>query len=492
MKGPLRSLAVVAIGAGIVLGATSLPQRFSVAPGSLPGPVTGVPAQPVAQTQSICPGPETIGVTGLPDSAGQTVSVAGVTAPAASLPSGLAPDQGPGSLTIGGLPPGVKVTAPATERGQIVSAQISTARSASVVGTGALAPGTVATQWSLTKAGERRGLFTAACRQPATSSWLVGGGSAPGRQEHLVLTNPWPNPVAVDVTVFGVSGPIESPNGHGLVVAGHGRTVVLLDAIAGLERSPVVHVVAQGGEVAAVLSDTWLDGVVSRGGDDAGPVAAPAREQVVAGVPIQGRAVLRLGVPGADEAVVQWQLLTPGGPRTLPSGSVTRVAGRSTKDIDLSSLAPGAYAVHVNADVPVVAAVMVERRRGADAPSDLAWSLSSGPIRSLAGMALPAAGAKGVSHRLDLAATDDSASVLVTSVGARGRVSSKEVSVVADSVSTVSLAGATSVWVTPRTGPVRAAVLTTLNDAGGVLLSLTPLADLTLTATPLTLRQLPE
>lgn len=307
-----------------------------------------------------------------------------------------------------------------------------------------------------------------------------------------MLTNPWPNPVTVDVSVLGVSGPIESPNGHGLVVAGHGRTVVLLDAIAGLERSPVVHVVAQGGEVAAVLSDTWLDGVVSRGGDDAGPAAAPSREQVVAGVPIQGGSILRLGVPGDNEAVVQWKALTSGRPGALPSARVTRVAGRSSKDIDLSSLSPGTYAVRVNADVPVVAAVMVDRRRGADAPSDLAWSPSSGAIRSLAGMALPASGSKGISHRLDLAATDDSASVLVTSVGAGGRVSSKEVSVVADSVSTVSLTGATSVWVTPRTGLVRAAVLTTHTDAGGVLLSLTPLADLTLTATPLSLRQLPD
>jgi hypothetical protein len=120
-----------------------------------------------------------------------------------------------------------------------------------------------------------------------------------------------------------------------------------------------VQVNAQGGEVAAVLSDTWLDGVIPRGGDDVVPVAAPASEQVIAGVSIVGLATLRVAVPGDNEAVVESRVLTPTGPRALPSGGVTRVAGHSTKDIDLGSLPPGAYAVQVRADVPVVAAAMV-------------------------------------------------------------------------------------------------------------------------------------
>jgi hypothetical protein len=353
-----------------------------------------------------------------------------------------------------------------------------------------MAPGTVATQWSWTKTGERRGLVTVACMPSATSSWLIAGGPAPGRLETLVLTNPGPNPVTVDLTVLGVKGAIESPNGLDLVVAGYGRRVVLLDAIAAGERSPVVHVVAQGGEVTAVLSDSWLDGVVPRGGDDAVSVVAPAREQVIAGVPIDGRAILRIGVPGDDEAVVESRVLTPSGPRRLPTDGVTRVLGRGSRDIDLGSLPPGAYAVQVRSDVPVVAAVMVDRRRTRGAPSDLAWSVASLPIRTLSGLALPAPGVPGIAHRLDLAATSDAASVLVTTVGAGGRVSTKKVACGADSVSTLSLDGATSVWVTPLSGLVRAAVLSTVTDVGGVLLSLTPMVDLTLTTTAVSVREL--
>ena len=63
--------------------------------------------------------------------------------------------------------------------------------------------------------------------------WLLGGGAQPGRRERVVLTNPGPNPVTVDLSVLGTRGPVPSPNGRGIVVAPYGRTVVLLDAIAG-------------------------------------------------------------------------------------------------------------------------------------------------------------------------------------------------------------------------------------------------------------------
>jgi len=195
-------------------------------------------------------------------------------------------------------------------------------------------------------------------------------------------------------------------------------------------------------------------------------------------------------VPGDVEAVVQSRVLTPRGPRPLPSGTVTRVAGGSTRDIVLSTLPPGAYAVQVRADVPVVAAVLVDRRRAPRGPSDLAWSVASAPIATLAGLALPAPGVRGVAHRLDLAATGGPASVRVSTVGAGGRVSVQERAIGADSVSTLTLTRASSVWVTPVSGLVRAAVYTSVSDAGGELLSVTPLLNLTLTATPLPLRQL--
>ena len=490
MRGVLRSLAVVAAGTGLVLGVGYLSAPLDLARVAGPGPAATARAEPVRQAQVICPGPEALGITGLKDSQAQTASVMASAPPVASLPSGFAAGPGAGSLTVSGLPSGGTWPSAVNVPGQVVSGQISTAQSALVAATGALAPGTVATQRSWVKAGDNRGLFTAACMPAAASSWLIAGGAEPGRRERLVLTNPGPNPVTVDLTVLGVKGPIDSPNGRGLVVGPYARTVVLLDAITGSEPSPVVQVSAQGGEVAAVLSDTWLDGVIPRGGDDAIPVAAPAREQVIAGVAIAGRATLRIAVPGDTEAVVESRVLTASGPKALPVDGVTRVAGHSTRDIDLSSLPTDAYAVQVRADVAVVAAAMVDRRRAADAPSDLAWSGASAPIGTFSGMALHAPGDSILTQRLDLAATANPASVLVTTVEADGRVNTKTVAIAADSVSRLSLDDATSVWVTPESGLVRAAVVTWLTDADGVLVSVTPLADLTLTATSSPLREL--
>jgi hypothetical protein len=493
MRGVLRSLAVAAAGGGLGLGAVHLPAPLNLAQGASQAsdsPDTKAHAEPVRKAQPICPGPEALGIEGLPDSMPQVVSMSAVTAPVASLPSGFTLGQSPGSLTISGLPSGGAWAAPITVRGVVVSGKISTAQSALVTGAGAIAPGTVATQRSWVRAGDNRSLVTTACMPTAASSWLLAGGAEPGRRERLVLTNPGPNPVTVDLAVLGVKGPIRSPNGHGLVVRPRARTVVLLDAIAGSEPSPVVHVTAQGGEVAAVLSDTWLDGVVPRGGDDAVPVAEPAREQVIAGLPIAGRATLRVAVPGDSDAIVESRVLTTSGPRGLPAGAVTRAAAHSTIDIDLSAIPPGAYAVQVRADVPVVAAAMVERRLAAGGPSDLAWSGASSPIRTLAGMALHGPTHVGFVERLDLAATKDPASVLVTTVAANGVASTKEVAIEADSVSILSLVGATSVWVTPRAGIVRATVVTAVVDAHGLLFSLTPLADLSLTTTSSPLREL--
>jgi len=489
---PARAAGLVAVGAGLVLGTTYLPAPVKVADRTSPAAVTGGIAEPVTQTRSICPGPETLGVEGLAAPSAQTVSVTAMGAPAQALPSGFATAGGAGSLAVSGLPPGGGSAVPVGVRSRAISIHQSTARAALITGTGVLAPGTVAAQWSWTKKGNARGLVTSACMPAAASSWLIAGGAEPGHLEHLVLANPGPNPVTVDLHVFGVTGPIQSPNGQGLVVAGRSRTVILLDAVAGSERSPVVHVIARGGKVAAVLSDSWLDGVVPRGGDDAVPVAAPARQQVIAGVPIDGRAILRVAVPGDSEAVVQSRVLTPNGPKPLPIDGVARVGAGSTRDIDLSSLPPGAYAVQVRGDVPVVAAVMVDRRRAASAPSDLAWSVASSPIETMAGMVLPGSELKGLTARLDLAATQDAASVRVTTVRADGRVSVRQVAIGADSVTTLSLNGAASVWVTPLSGLVRAAVVSTAADVAGTLLSLTPLVDLTLTTTPLPLRQLPD
>ena len=95
---------------------------------------------------------------------------------------------------------------------------------------------------------------------------------------------PGGNPVTVDATLHGPDGAVSSPNGKGILVPAHGRASFLLDSISGDLASPVVHVVAEGGVVGAVVNDTWLDGTRAGGSDDALPAAAPSRDQVIPAV----------------------------------------------------------------------------------------------------------------------------------------------------------------------------------------------------------------
>jgi len=68
VRGLLRPLAVLAVGTGLVLGVTYLPAPITLASGNMPGPAAKVQAEPVTQTRAICPGPEALGVNGLPNS----------------------------------------------------------------------------------------------------------------------------------------------------------------------------------------------------------------------------------------------------------------------------------------------------------------------------------------------------------------------------------------------------------------------------------------
>ena len=90
MRGLLRALAVAAVGTGLVAGATHLPGRVDVSAPTVDGAVP--PARPVALTRgsAVCPGPQDLGVTGLPaaTTVRQRVDLLAAAPPAAALPEG--------------------------------------------------------------------------------------------------------------------------------------------------------------------------------------------------------------------------------------------------------------------------------------------------------------------------------------------------------------------------------------------------------------------
>lgn len=471
--GVARVLVTGALLGGLVAAASTSSAVIDLATGdSDADATTGQAATALVENASLtCVGPELGGVKGAPD-IGQQVTVV-----AEAAPGTLTSASGAGTLrlTAGQAAP------VATDAKRELSAVVGETTSVTVAATGSMAAGLSAVQQFGSDTKDLRGLSLTACTAPAAESWLIAGGGAPGRQERVVLANPGANEVTVDLSVLGEKGPVASDNGRGIVVPGRGRTNVLVDAIAGGEASPTVHVTARGGAVVAALSDVWLDGSVAAGLDTTVPTEAPDTRLVIPVVDLTQAGTLRLAVPGEAQAVVSVRLLSTSGASPLPGGGVHRVPGGSSIDLPLADIPAGSYALEVTSDVPVLAAAMAQAREGS-APGDFAWTPATHPLTELAGMPLPAAGGT-TAHQLALVASGEDAKVTV--VTRKGEdVAERSVDLVADRLTTVDLADAQSVWLTdlPERG-VNAAVQTTTGTGPGRMLTVTPLTDLVVSTT---------
>ncbi len=443
---------------------------------------------PVETSELVCPGPETVGVRGAdgPKRAPSPALVAAATAPGELR----APPPGSAPAPVGQLEVrlGAKTTvargSTAADLSAAVSAGTGRALSLLVVGSAAAAPGIVAEQRSVVPAGDLRGLVSATCLAPQDDIWLVGGGTEVGRRGRLVLTNPHESTTEVSIDVLTSAGPADRLPGSTVALKPRSRTVVLLDALAPGVSAPVLHVRSTGGAVGAVLGDAWLDGTTPRGTDDVIASLPPARRVLVPGVRVDGAASLRLAVPGATEAVAQVRLVGEKGAVELPDGGVVRVGAAASHDVDLGSVPPGAYTVEVTADVPVLAGAMVQRRGADGGVGEIAWSASSDPITSLAGVA-GVQSADGWHTDLVLGAPGQDASLDVVTRAADGTTTTTAVQVTGGTTKVVPVTGA-SAWLRPQpgSGPVVAARFVTRDDALGPMVTTGPLRQVTLTRRP--------
>ncbi|WP_308796708.1 DUF5719 family protein [Agromyces silvae] len=245
------------------------------------------------------------------------------------------------------------------------------------------------------------GLAVASCREAVAESWLVGGSTALGRVTLVLLANPTDVAATVDLRVYGEAGPVEAPAAVGLQVPAQGQRVVSLAGLAPNIASPVVHVTATGGRIAATLQQTAIDGLVPAGVELTGAAAQPARSQQIPGVLVTdgdaGVAVdedhaegdafpaLRLFAPGEEAVVATIGVVSESGGGGT-SAEVNLQPGQVT-DVPLGELAAGPYSVEIEADAPVVAAarsVIPPEAGSATAPDgltgDLAWFGATAPL----------------------------------------------------------------------------------------------------------------
>lgn len=472
----VRAVLVVVLGGVLMIatprldGVVEVDTRSGTPSPSSQGPgENGAPSlrTPVDRSTFVCPGPERVGLAEpvVPEKP-QSVLVEARGAPVEALPpsmSEIEPDPGLGSTpgTISLRTSEVNALGQSDERADPISAEIDGAHGVTLSARGRMAPGVSVVQFFLGDQDEQLGLALTPCPSPREEAWLIAGGGQPGHEERLVLINPSQGPVTATVSLLGAATDPDAQESTVVIALKPGaRRVMLLDALAPGEASPVVQVKASGGPVSAYLSDRLLNGTTDRGSEVTAPVRQPARRQLIAGLSVPQDSPstrVRVAVPGQEQAVVEVAALSASGPVQLDQ-DVTLVGGQQVADIDLGDLPAGTYVLEVTSDEDIVAAAQVRSPPDERGRDDVAWAASSTPVATLAGSPLPQSDeGPNVRYSLDLTAPQDG-SVTVVTTNEGGDVGTESLNLVADHVLTRDLRGASSVWVVPGPEAVLAAV----------------------------------
>lgn len=257
---------------------------------------------------------------------------------------------------------------------------------------GSTVPSLLAGSQSQTAAGDTVGGFAAAaCGEASADAWIVGGSTDIGRTGLVLLSNPTNVVASVDLTVFGETGAVDAPGATGILVQPGEQRIISLAGLAPNLQSPVVRVQSRGGQVAATMEQSLIEGIQPRGVELLGPSAGPSTDQVIAGLVVTKQPTsaahsdaetvsdevpsVRILAPGDAPAAVQIVVSGPDG--NAASFNVDVQAGVAS-EVPLPGLAPGSYAVRLDSDQPIVAAARASAVAGSEA--DFAWFAASVPL----------------------------------------------------------------------------------------------------------------
>ena len=473
--GALRVLVAGGVAAGLVYGAGRADGQVHLARAA-DRTLTAAGTSSALRSASVaCPGPDRGGLRDStdPQAARQQVTLLSNSAPLAVLPAGVRA-AGAGAMTAVSLP-GVGAAVRTTRAGTVAT-PVSGDRAMRLDSTGGLAPGSTATQYSYDYIRSARGTSFLQCTAPVQDAWLLVGGTEPGRVTRLMLANPGASAITVAATVLGSAG--RDPGSVAGTVVAPGHRVVLTLGTLSSGSDPAIHVTSSGGPVSVAATDVWMDGETQIGEETTGVTAAPATTQVLPAVAVLGPApVVRVADPGTQDAVVRVRVTGSDG--SIATEQVLTVPAGRTGSLALRGLVAGDYSVQVLSDEPVVAAASV--RSTASGVGDFTWATAAPATRTLTGTGLPPGLAEG-DALLGVTATSRAAQVVVSTVDAEGRVTSTSYSLIAGTPLLQRLSAAASVWVTVRSGSVRAAVDLRTKDRAGAMLATTALAPLPLTA----------
>lgn len=220
-----------------------------------------------------------------------------------------------------------------------------------------------------TQADSLSGLAAAACGEGSTDQWLVGGSTEVGRTTLLFLANALDVDATASIEIFGEKGLVDAPGMTGLVVKARSQRIISLAAFAPNTVEPVVHVTTTGGQVLATLQQSVTRVVTPSGIDFVQPGSAPALQQIIPGVALNGMAnqegeggtvtsdlapTIRVLVPGTTAAEVTATIIPSSGEPVVVK---SKVSAQHTVQLPFAGVGDGIYTVVVTSAVPIVAGV---------------------------------------------------------------------------------------------------------------------------------------
>ena len=241
------------------------------------------------------------------------------------------------------------------------------------------------------------GLTAAACAEPVTEAWLVGGGAALGQTGVVVVSNPSDVTADVRLELYGADGPIAAEGLGGISIEPGGQVQFPLLGFAPNEPHPVIHVISAGGRITAALDSSTIFGLTPIGAEVIGPSALPSENAVIPGVVVDasnlsaefgdgadGMPTVRLLAP-ADNTAVTITARTDSS--TTPVLFTADLEAGKVLDLPLAGLPAGSYTLSVAATHPIVAAA--QTALAAPEGTDYAWFASANPLTDTTGLAVP-------------------------------------------------------------------------------------------------------
>lgn len=209
--------------------------------------------------------------------------------------------------------------------------------------------------------GDLLGLTTTGCAVPSLDQWLAIGPTTVGSDAVLLLSNPAPTPSQVTIEGYGALGPLGEA-GQVVTVPANSSVALLPAGWFADEERLVLRVRADGAGVAAFAQVSKMNGEIPRGTTWI-PSTTPLKSTTILGVGGEDSSSLLVAVPGEDPAALSITLLTPSGPRALEGGDV-RIDAKGVLSIPLTGASKEAIGIRIDSDQAIVATAIQTRIAG--------------------------------------------------------------------------------------------------------------------------------